>query len=190
MGFSWGGDLGCHVAARHPGRVTALVVLDAAYRDPPLDPSLAYETRVRRNERAWRERCAPSWDVAVTHLRRERPRWTPAIEEGCRAGWTEEDGRLVPAVPAWVVAAAEHGMAHAPPSATRPLLAASRVPMLLIASGEAAESDLARFAAEVPHAAIHRTEGTGHDVLTDGGPRIVRVVRLARREHRGRLQRL
>ncbi|MGE5434858.1 MAG: alpha/beta fold hydrolase, partial [Candidatus Doudnabacteria bacterium] len=34
MGFSWGGDLGCHLAARHPSTLAALVLLDAGYSDP------------------------------------------------------------------------------------------------------------------------------------------------------------
>jgi pimeloyl-ACP methyl ester carboxylesterase len=176
MGFSWGGDLGCHLAARHPHSLTALVLLDACYSDRPLDPWLTYEQRVERNELAWREKCAPSWDAVVTGLRKNHPRWTVAVEEACRAGWREQGGRLVPAVPPWVVAAVEHGMAHAPPSATRPRLAESRLPVLLVTAGDAAEEDLVQFAADVPQAEIVRAEGTGHDVLTDGGPEVVQVV--------------
>jgi pimeloyl-ACP methyl ester carboxylesterase len=98
-GFSWGGDLGCHLAARHPHSLTALVLLDAGYSDPPLDPSLTYEQRVEQNELAWREKCAPSWDAVVTGLRENHPRWTAAVEQACRAGWREQGGRLIPAVP-------------------------------------------------------------------------------------------
>jgi pimeloyl-ACP methyl ester carboxylesterase len=176
MGFSWGGDLGCHLAARHPDRLTALVVLDAGYRDPPLDASLSYRARVAQNEAAWSTACAPSWDDVVARLRARSRRWTPAVEEAGRAGWREERGKLVPVVPAWVVSAAEHGMAHALPSATRPRLAESRLPVLLVTAGDAPEEDLARFAAEVPQAEIYRAEGTGHGVLRDGGPEVVRVV--------------
>jgi len=43
MGFSWGGDVGVHVAARHPERLTGLVLLDAGYRDPPFDPAQPFE---------------------------------------------------------------------------------------------------------------------------------------------------
>jgi pimeloyl-ACP methyl ester carboxylesterase len=176
VGFSWGGDLGCHLAARHPHSLAALVLLDAGYSDPPLDPSLTYEQRVERNELAWREKCAPSWDALLTRLRENHPRWTVAVEDACRAGWREQGSRLIPAVPPWVVAAVEHGMAHAPPSATRPRLAESRLPVLLVAAGDAAEEDLVQFAADVPQAEIVRAEGTGHDVLTDGGPEVVHVV--------------
>jgi pimeloyl-ACP methyl ester carboxylesterase len=176
MGFSWGGDLGCHLAARHPDRLAALVVLDAGYRDPPLDPSLDYEARVVRHEQAWQEKCAASWDAVLAAPRRRSRRWTPAIEEAARAGWKEEGGRLVPVVPAWIVAAVEHGMAQAPPSTTRPRLARSGLPVLLVASGEAAGDDLRRFGTDVPQAEVHQAEGTGHDVLADGGPDVVCIV--------------
>lgn len=176
MGFSWGGDLGCHLAARHPDRLAALVLLDAGYRDPPLDPTLRYEERVERNARAWREACASSWDAVVTDVRARHRRWTAAVEAACRAGWTEQDGRLVPAVSPWVVAAVEHGMAQAPPSATRRSLAESRIPVLLVASGDAPPEELAQFSADIPQAEILVAEGMGHDVLADGGPTIVHAI--------------
>jgi pimeloyl-ACP methyl ester carboxylesterase len=49
VGYSWGGDIGCHVAARHADRLSALVLLDAGYRDPPFDSSLPYEHYLERN---------------------------------------------------------------------------------------------------------------------------------------------
>ena len=99
VGFSWGGDLGCHLAACHPERLCALVILDAGYRDPPFDPLLPYETYVRLNER-------------------------------------KVGGRGVAVAP-WIVAAVEHGIANAPPSATRGAIAASGLPLLLVAAGDA-----------------------------------------------------
>jgi pimeloyl-ACP methyl ester carboxylesterase len=50
MGYSWGGDVGCHVGARHPERLRALVVLDAGYWDPSFDPLESYEAYLERNE--------------------------------------------------------------------------------------------------------------------------------------------
>jgi hypothetical protein len=67
-------------------------------------------------------------------------------------------------------------MAHEPPSATRPRLAESGLPVLLVAAGDAAEEDLAQFAADVPQAEIVRAEGAGHDVLTEGVPEVAHVV--------------
>jgi pimeloyl-ACP methyl ester carboxylesterase len=140
MGFSWGADLGCHLAARHPSALTALVLLDAGYSDPPLDPRLAYEQRLSHHEAAARDQ-------------------------------PDE-----PTVSAAVVAAVEHGMALAPPSRVRRQLARSRLPVLLVVAGAADEKDLRRFAAEVPQAEIIRPEKAGHDVLAEGGDKIVDVI--------------
>jgi len=60
MGFSWGGDVGLHLAARHPERLTALVLLDAGYKDPPFDPSQSFEAYLAENEQFWEEACQPS----------------------------------------------------------------------------------------------------------------------------------
>jgi len=138
-GYSWGGDVGCHLAARHPRSLTALVLLDSGFSDPPLDPSLSFERRKERNEAIWQQTDAPT-------------------------------------VPAWVVAAVEHGMAQAPPSATRTELAQSGLPILLVAAGDAPEADLAQFAADVPQVEIVIAEGTGHDILVDGWPEVVHLV--------------
>ena len=140
LGFSWGVDLACHLAARHPSALTALVLLDAGYSDPPLDPRLTYEQRLSHYEAAARDRPGE------------------------------------PTVSAAVVAAVEHGMAQAPPSRVRRQLARSRLPVLLVVAGNADEKDLRRFAAEVPQAEIIRAEKAGHDVLAEGGRKIVDVI--------------
>jgi pimeloyl-ACP methyl ester carboxylesterase len=71
MGFSWGGDVGCHVAARHPERLTSLALLDAGYWDPPFDPLLPYEDYLARNEALARTTegvtVSPSIVAAVEH---------------------------------------------------------------------------------------------------------------------------
>jgi pimeloyl-ACP methyl ester carboxylesterase len=143
MGFSWGGDVGCHLGARHPERLTALVVLDAGYIDPPFDPTLEYEVYVERWERTAREARAR--------------------------------GRTLMLAPS-IVAAVAHGMAQALPSTTRAGLAASGLPVLVIAAGHASDEDLDAFGADVPQAEIRRVEGAGHDVLGEGGPNVVHAI--------------
>jgi pimeloyl-ACP methyl ester carboxylesterase len=72
IGYSWGGDVGCHVAARHANRLTALVLLDAGYRDPPFDPALPYERYLEQN----RALAARTEDVCVD------PAVVAAVEHG------------------------------------------------------------------------------------------------------------
>jgi 2-hydroxy-6-oxonona-2,4-dienedioate hydrolase len=53
MGFSWGGDVGVHVAAEHPERLTALVLVDAGYSDPPFDPAEPFEAFLEETKKEW-----------------------------------------------------------------------------------------------------------------------------------------
>jgi pimeloyl-ACP methyl ester carboxylesterase len=176
VGFSWGGDIGCHVAARHPERLTALVLLDAGYADPPFDPSQSLEEYVAQNEADWEEEAEPSWNALLARVRLRYRRWNEAIESSVRAGRLEQGGRIVPSGDPLVLAAVQRGIAQARPSTTRSDLAKGGLPVLLVASDDAAKEDLDRFAAEVPQAEIYRPEGVGHDVLIDGGPRVIAFV--------------
>jgi pimeloyl-ACP methyl ester carboxylesterase len=176
VGFSWGGDIGCHVAARHAERLSGLVILDAGYSDPPFDPGQPFEQYVTENEATRAETIRPSWDAVFDEARERHRRWSPAIEASVRAGRREEGGRIVPSGDPRVMAAVESGIAQAPPSTTRAGLAASGLPVLLVVSDDAAEADLAQFAADVPQAEIHQPGGLGHDVLIDGGPEIVHFL--------------
>jgi len=69
-----------------------------------------------------------------------------------------------------------YGIAQAPPSTTWPELARTALPTLLVAAGDTPDGDLARFAAAVPHADIHRASGAAHDVLGEGGPDVIGVI--------------
>jgi pimeloyl-ACP methyl ester carboxylesterase len=176
VGFSWGGDVGCHVAARHPERLTALVLLDAGYNDPPFDPSQPFEEYLAENEAAWEENVEPSWDAVFAGARERYRRWNPAIESSVRAGRVERDDRIVPSGDPLVVAAIQHGVAQALPSTTRADLATSGLPILLVAADDAAEDDVSSFAVDVPQAEVRRPSGVGHDVLIDGGPSVIALV--------------
>ena len=176
VGFSWGGDIGCHVATRHAERLSGLVTLDAGYSDPPFDAGQPFEQYVAEDEAEWNETVRPSWDAIFAEARERHRRWSPAIEESVCAGRREEGGRIVPTGDPRVLAAVQHGIAQAPPSTTRAALAATVLPVLLVVSDDAAADDLAQFAADVPQAEIHRPGGVGHDVLIDGGPELVHFV--------------
>jgi pimeloyl-ACP methyl ester carboxylesterase len=176
VGFSWGGDIACHVGARHADQLAGLVILDAGYSDPPFDPVRPFEERVAENEAAFEEYSALSWDAVFAEARDRHRRWSAEVEASVRAGRREQAGRIVPAGDPRVVAAVEQGIAQAPPSTTRAALAAGGLPVLLVASDDADEDDLARFARDVPQAEIHQPGGVGHDVLVDGYPDVVHFV--------------
>jgi hypothetical protein len=55
-------------------------------------------------------------------------------------------------------------------------LGEARLPVLLIAAGEADEQALSRFVVDIPQAEVIRADQTGHDVLTDGGPEVVDII--------------
>jgi pimeloyl-ACP methyl ester carboxylesterase len=176
LGFSWGGDVGCHFAARSPELLAALVLLDAGYCDPPVDPALSHDELLEQNERRFELMCAPSWEPLAVELKKRHRRWSAAVEESYRVGWKEEGGRLVPLTSPCVVAAIEYAMARAPASTVLERVGESGVPVLLVVPPGAAEEDLARFTADVPQAEVMRLESGGHDVFVDGGPNVVHAV--------------
>ena len=152
------------------------MLLDAGYADPPFDPSQPLHEYVARNEADWEEEIEPSWDAVLARVRLRYRRWNDAIESSVRAGRLEQGGRILSSGDPRVLAAVQRGIVQAPPSTTRTDLADGRLPVLLVASDDAAEEDLARFSAEVPQAEIYRPGGVGHDVLIDGGPRVIAFV--------------
>jgi hypothetical protein len=153
-----------------------LVLLDAGYADPPFDPSQPLDDYVARNEADWEGEIEQSWEALLAKVRLRYRRWNDAIETSVRAGRLEQGGRVVPSGDPLVLAAIQRGIAQAAPSTTRADLAEGGLPVLLVASDDAAEEDLARFSAEVPQAEIYRPGGVGHDVLIDGGPRVIASV--------------
>jgi pimeloyl-ACP methyl ester carboxylesterase len=129
-----------------------------------------------RNKTDWEAEIEQSWDALLAKVRFRYRRWNHAIESSVRAGRLEQRGRIVPSGDPLVLAAVQRGIALARPSTIRADLADGGLPVLLVASDDAAEEDLARFSAEVPQAEIYRPGGVGHDVLIDGGPRVIAFV--------------
>jgi pimeloyl-ACP methyl ester carboxylesterase len=158
MGFSWGATIGCHAAGRHAARLSALVLLDAGYADRPGPVPDDLLDQVRRD---WDLDCAPD------RLHAEGGRWSPAVEEAFLAGWHEREGRLEPIATADRFAAALRGVIEEPPSATWPAIAASGLPVLLVASDVAGQDDVDRFLAAIPTARAERLAGAGHDLCRE-----------------------
>jgi hypothetical protein len=85
----------------------------------------------------------------------------------------EVDGEIVPRSNPESAAAAFHGIEAEPVAEIIPMLGASGVPILLVASGQILSSEswakeaLARFRSTLPAADVEIVESAGHEVLTD-----------------------
>jgi pimeloyl-ACP methyl ester carboxylesterase len=149
IGFSWGGSIGCHVAARYPHFVRALVLLDGGYLmpddDPSYDASLDFAARIE----AW-----------LVELERQN----------------EEDD-----APPDVVAAAMAGSNVEPAPPLFADLAATGIPVLLVASTKPPEWNAVRahrieeLRRTLPGITVVRVEA-GHGVLQDAGDEVLLTV--------------
>jgi pimeloyl-ACP methyl ester carboxylesterase len=149
IGFSWGANIGVHVAARHPERLKALVLLDGGYLDPADDPdddpSLDFAGRMER----WRA------ELDATNDESEAPR---GVVAAAMAGSNSE-----PALP--LLPSVEAG--------GLPVLLVAGT-----ASSEHQEvraRALARFRAVLPSAELVPVEA-GHGVLQETGADVRRIV--------------
>jgi pimeloyl-ACP methyl ester carboxylesterase len=150
VGFSWGGHVGIHTAARTSSPVRALALLDSGYLvaedDPEYDPQATFEDEVAELRRL-RTETGETWDApdeviaaAMAGSRSEPcPQLYPALRE-----------RPIPI-----------------------LLAHATDPRELQGARQAA---LARFEAGLPHARIVAIPDAGHEILRDNGPEVHRVL--------------
>ena len=181
VGYSWGASIGCHLAALAPERLAALVLLDAGYTDFQDQPDFVEKTLEEMTEelRAQDFRF-DSWDAFVEAARKRHARWRPPLEARARAGMREVNGEIVPLVAPEVVAAAAHGVAVEPPSATLPALARVQDRILLVTASGTVETEwgrraLERFRVAVPGAEVRRVD-SGHDVLADAYDDTISIV--------------
>jgi pimeloyl-ACP methyl ester carboxylesterase len=201
-GHSWGGQVGCHLTAVHPELVRALVLFDAGYLEmrefPDAAPGRSLAEWIERERPRVESFAFPDEDAFRTALEGHFGRLTPAMAAALRAGMVERDGRLVDGMAVETVAAANKGAADDSVVDTHAALAASGVPVLLIARGrplapaergeleemgldeagfeQLVDAGLARFRANLPAATVLRHEGCGHDPIADLGPGVVPLV--------------
>jgi pimeloyl-ACP methyl ester carboxylesterase len=98
MGHSWGASIGVRLAADHPERVEALVLLDAGHTDVRQIESL--EELVREFEADQAEFSFESWDAFLDWVKAERVRaWRPELEAGTAPGWQSATAGSWPASP-------------------------------------------------------------------------------------------
>jgi pimeloyl-ACP methyl ester carboxylesterase len=180
-GFSWGASIGCHVAARAPERLNALVLLDAGYtnfQDQPGFEPMTLEAAIAAMRGYSLE--FESWaDVYATFEQRARA-WRPALEERARAGMVERGGVIASRVAPETAGAAWYGVVAEPPRDAVPALAENGVPVLLLAASETvreawAAQALRRFRDAVPRADVVEVD-SGHDLLADAPEETIRIV--------------
>ena len=171
-GSSWGGTVGVHVAAAHPERVEALVLLDGGYLGPA-DNLGASLRMVRRHWRSQPELWSyDSWEALDADARRYFRRWSPELAASCRSGYREQDGKIVSIMGPDVYAAVIWGVLCAPPAEALARLGSSGVPTLLLAATLPPEEEECRrparerFAELVSRGEIRLME-TRHSVVED-----------------------
>lgn len=180
VGYSWGASIGCHLGARHPERLSALVLLDAGYQDVPADGK-SLEERIDEARAMQADFRFDNREAFLALAREGKSNWRLALEERVLAGMREEDGQLVVASSPDAAAAALHGVITEPPTEQLAALGSTSLPVLLVTSGERAgdEEGLAavhRFCDAVPQAEVVHIADSGHDLLADAPEPTIRAV--------------
>jgi pimeloyl-ACP methyl ester carboxylesterase len=180
-GSSWGATLGVHVAAAHPDRIEALVLLDGGY----LGPADNLGASLRMIRRHWRSQpelwSYESWEAVDEEARTHFTRWTPELAASCRSGYREQDGKVVSIMGPDVYAAVIWSVLCAPPAEALARLGSTGVPTLLLAATLPPEEEerrrpaRERFADLVPRGEIRLME-TRHSVLEDDPEETARVI--------------
>jgi pimeloyl-ACP methyl ester carboxylesterase len=171
IGHSWGASIGVHLAASHPERVDALVLLDAGHTDVSRIDSC--DDLVREFESDQAAFAFDSWDAYFDWVKTRVRNWRPSLEPRYRVGMTEENGRIVPRASPRAAAWALYGVSVEPPSAE---LARIEAPVLLILASERNDADaLARFRVAQPSARVEVVD-SGHDIPEDAPEETARLV--------------
>ena len=185
-GHSWGGVVASVLAARRPGRIRGLVLLDSGHLDypdaPGFDPSLTFDERVAELSAPGRRLPAVRWEQLVSEVRDELPRWAPAVEDLLRGGVGLEDGRVREIPSPEVKAAIWDALGRHRVSATWDAIASGGFPVLLATATlpeQAASLNAeaaARYVARVPRTTWVPIDGARHDLLLDAGPRVADAI--------------
>jgi len=160
-----------HLAANHPERVDALVLLDAGHTDVrPID---SLDELVREFESGQAAFSFDGWDAYFDWVKARVRDWRPSLERRYRQGMTEENGRIVPRTNPRAAAWALYGVSIEPPSAELPRIEA---PILLILASDNDDANaLERLRQAQPGARVEVVD-SGHDVPEDAPEKTVRLV--------------
>lgn len=162
VGSSWGAALGVHVAAAHPDRLSALVLLDGGYLDDGFDlPSGTLEGL----QEHWRGQPGfrfPDWEGVLEEWKQVLERWNPALEPYVRSAFREEGGAIESIMGPDLFGAAMYYMARAPLAEAQAKLGTTDLPVLLLAATEPPEMEeeraasIDRFRERMPAAEVQR----------------------------------
>jgi 3-oxoadipate enol-lactonase len=168
VGFSWGGTIACHLVARAPERVQALVLVDSGYQSTPSEPQ-SYDEVL---ESAREELEGSRFPDVESFLKVMREHYSPRLSDtALLAAVREEGGDLVPRVAPEVFAGGFHGFEVEPTVALYGALRASAIPILLLVAGQSKgaehQADVDGFRRALSEAEIAEYPDSGHNVLLD-----------------------
>jgi pimeloyl-ACP methyl ester carboxylesterase len=133
--------------------------------------------------RAWHgEHRFATWDAFLAAARADSPRWSEALAAALTSGMRERNGWIEPRVDEDILLAMVRPLQTVSFTARFPQLASSGIPTLLLSATEPPDQEdereafRRRFALGVPQAIVLPVPDCSHDLVSDGGAEIGRLI--------------